>query len=58
MTVLNFKDMALSEKYHLGDDLTFDQIERKYWRNITYTPPIYGADVPGFISDKTLKVSI
>ncbi|KAJ1974144.1 hypothetical protein H4R34_004828 [Dimargaris verticillata] len=25
----------------------FDHLDRQYWRNITFAPPLYGADVPG-----------
>ncbi|KAJ1982493.1 hypothetical protein H4R35_000275 [Dimargaris xerosporica] len=25
----------------------FDHLDRQYWRNITFEPPLYGADVPG-----------
>lgn len=25
----------------------FDELERKYWKNVTFNPPIYGADVGG-----------
>jgi jumonji domain-containing protein 2 len=29
--------------------------ERRYWRSVTMTPPIYGADVPGSLFDPALK---
>lgn len=34
----------------------FDELERKYWKNITYNPPIYGADVSGTLTDPDEKV--
>ena len=33
-----------------------EDVERKYWKNITFVPPIYGADVPGSITDKDCTV--
>lgn len=32
-----------------------DKIERKFWKNITFNPAIYGADIPGSIYDKGVK---
>lgn len=29
----------------------FDELERKYWKNVTFNPPIYGADVNGSLYD-------
>lgn len=29
----------------------FEELERKYWRNITFNPPYYGADVSGTLTD-------
>lgn len=30
----------------------FDDLERKYWKNLTFVSPIYGADVSGSIYDE------
>lgn len=30
----------------------YDDMERKYWRNITYNSPIYGADISGSLYDE------
>lgn len=35
---------------------SFQDLERKYWKNVTYINPIYGADVPGSLYDKDQKV--
>lgn len=32
------------------------EMERKYWKNITLLPPLYGADVLGSLFDEDLKV--
>ncbi|ORX93354.1 JmjC-domain-containing protein [Basidiobolus meristosporus CBS 931.73] len=29
------------------------ELERNYWRNVTYNPPLYGADMPGILFDET-----
>ncbi len=33
----------------------FEKLERAYWKNITFNPPIYGADVAGSIYDKDVQ---
>jgi len=58
MTVLKYKTLALSDKYKTPNHFDYNDLERKYWKNITYTPPIYGADVPGSITDKDVNVSV
>lgn len=38
-----------------GADL--ESLERKFWKNVTLNPPLYGADVPGSLFDAdTTKV--
>lgn len=51
MTVKEYKKIAESQKYKTPDYFDYEELERKYWKNITYNPPIYGADVPGTITD-------
>ena len=34
----------------------YEDLERKYWKNITYNPPIYGADVSGSLYDEGVPV--
>jgi hypothetical protein len=33
-----------------------EELERKYWKNVTYIKPIYGADVSGSLFDKSQDV--
>ncbi len=33
-----------------------EAVERRFWRNVTLRPPLYGADVPGSLCDEDLKV--
>lgn len=32
--------------------LNYEDLERKYWKNLTFVPPIYGADVSGTLYDE------
>ncbi|CAB3262334.1 unnamed protein product [Arctia plantaginis] len=55
MTVKQFGVMANSAKYCTPRHSSFDDLERKYWKNVTYVAPIYGADVNGSITDPDVK---
>ncbi|KAF7988156.1 hypothetical protein HCN44_007650 [Aphidius gifuensis] len=55
MTVQEYEKLANSEKYSTPKHFDYDDLERKYWKNITYNPPIYGADVSGTLTDPTVK---
>ncbi|KAM6918291.1 lysine-specific demethylase 4A-like [Xenentodon cancila] len=55
MTVREFRKIANSDKFcspHYDD---FEDLERKYWKNVTFNPPIYGADVNGSLYDTDVK---
>uniref|UniRef100_A0A674P901 [histone H3]-trimethyl-L-lysine(9) demethylase n=1 Tax=Takifugu rubripes TaxID=31033 RepID=A0A674P901_TAKRU len=55
LTVKEFRKLANSDKFcspHYDD---FDELERKYWKNVTFNPPIYGADVNGSLYDPDIK---
>uniref|UniRef100_A0A3P8VW91 [histone H3]-trimethyl-L-lysine(9) demethylase n=1 Tax=Cynoglossus semilaevis TaxID=244447 RepID=A0A3P8VW91_CYNSE len=55
MTVREFRKIANSDKFcspHYDD---FEELERKYWKNVTFNPPIYGADVNGSLYDPGIK---
>ncbi|XP_064477550.1 lysine-specific demethylase 4C-like isoform X2 [Ornithodoros turicata] len=51
MTVKEFKKVAESEKYRTPVHFDYEDLERKYWKNVAYNPPIYGADVSGSLYD-------
>ncbi|XP_053622971.1 lysine-specific demethylase 4C-like [Plodia interpunctella] len=55
MTVKQFAVMANSAKYCTPRHSSFDDLERKYWKNVTYVAPIYGADVNGSITDPDIQ---
>ncbi|XP_061588624.1 lysine-specific demethylase 4A isoform X2 [Cololabis saira] len=55
MTVREFRKIANSDKFcspHYDD---FEELERKYWKNVTFNPPIYGADVNGSLYEPHIK---
>lgn len=55
---MNFRDfakMANSPRYCTPEFFDYDDLERKYWKNTTYNPAIYGADVPGTLTDPDCK---
>ncbi|CAG9815127.1 unnamed protein product [Phaedon cochleariae] len=51
MTVKQYQELANSERYATPRHFDYEDLERKYWKNITYVAPIYGADVSGSITD-------
>lgn len=55
MTVQEYENLANSKQYKTPDHFDFEDLERKYWKNLTYSPPIYGADVSGSLTDPEVK---
>ncbi|XP_075167176.1 uncharacterized protein LOC142239280 isoform X2 [Haematobia irritans] len=51
LTVKQFSELANTERYSAPKHFDYEDLERKYWKNITYVAPIYGADVSGSITD-------
>lgn len=58
MTVQQYCELANSERYNTPRHFDYEDLERKYWKNITYVAPIYGADVSGSLTDPEVNVSI
>lgn len=56
MTVADYKIMAESDDYKTPNHFDYGDLERKYWKNIIYKSPLYGADVSGSITDKDVDV--
>lgn len=54
MSVPEYQKLADSAKYCTPPHDDLEELERKYWKNITYNPPIYGADVSGTLTDDTV----
>ncbi|XP_044056520.1 lysine-specific demethylase 4B [Siniperca chuatsi] len=55
MTVGEYRKLANSKKYCTPQHKDFDDLERKYWKNLTFVSPIYGADVSGSIYDEDIR---
>ncbi|XP_008120426.1 lysine-specific demethylase 4B isoform X1 [Anolis carolinensis] len=51
MLVGEYRRLANSEKYCTPRHQDFDDLERKYWKNLTFVSPIYGADISGSLYD-------
>ncbi|KAJ8418586.1 hypothetical protein AAFF_G00000850 [Aldrovandia affinis] len=51
MTVREFRKIANTDKFCNPRYVDFDELERKYWKNLTFNPPLYGADVNGTLYD-------
>ncbi|XP_055940867.1 lysine-specific demethylase 4C-like [Argiope bruennichi] len=51
MTVKEFEQIANSSRYATPTHFDYEDLERKYWKNITFNSPIYGADVSGSLYD-------
>jgi len=58
MTVAEYKTMAESENYKTPNHFDYGDLERKYWKNIIFKSPLYGADVSGSLTDKDVDVSV
>ena len=44
--------LVCRHKPPIGDP---DEIERKYWKNVTFNNPVYAADIPGTVYDKDVN---
>ncbi|XP_074850982.1 lysine-specific demethylase 4C [Carettochelys insculpta] len=55
MTVKEFRQLANSDKYCTPRYIDYEDLERKYWKNLTFVAPIYGADINGSIYDDGIE---
>ncbi|XP_053704324.1 lysine-specific demethylase 4A-like [Synchiropus splendidus] len=51
LTVSEFRNMSNLDKYCHPQFVDYDELERKFWKNLTFNPPLYGADVSGTLYD-------
>jgi len=58
LTVGDYKLIAESDEYKTPNHFDYGDLERKYWKNIIYKSPMYGADVSGSITDKDVTVCV
>ena len=55
MSIREYRDLATSVKYAPPKHADYADLERKYWKNIRFVPPVYGADVTQAITDPEVK---
>ncbi|KAJ8382901.1 hypothetical protein SKAU_G00036790 [Synaphobranchus kaupii] len=55
LTVQEFRRLANSDQYCTPRYLNYEDLERKYWKNLTFVSPIYGADVNGSLYDEGIE---
>ncbi|KAL8177831.1 UNVERIFIED_CONTAM: Lysine-specific demethylase 4B [Gekko kuhli] len=55
MLVGDYRRLANSEKYCTPRHQDFDDLERKYWKNLTFVSPLYGADISGSLYDSDVE---
>jgi len=55
ISVRDYEKHAKDERYATPKYTDFEDLERKYWKNITFVAPLYGADLKGTITDPTCK---
>jgi jumonji domain-containing protein 2 len=51
MSLGEFENLANSKKYAPPAHTNYDDLERKYWKNLKFVPAIYAADCSGTITD-------
>lgn len=56
MSLSQFAELANSERYQTPPHFDYADLERKYWKNVTYVAPVYAADVSGTLTDPDVKV--
>ena len=56
ITVREFMALCQLPKYATPLHFDYEELERTYWKQISYIPPIYGADVPGSLYDEDVNV--
>lgn len=52
----DFRPMALDKENVAPSTSDVFELERKFWKNVTLRPALYGADVPGSLFDEKCKV--
>ncbi|XP_035281396.1 lysine-specific demethylase 4C-like isoform X3 [Anguilla anguilla] len=55
LSVQEFRRLANSDQYCTPRYLNYEDLERKYWKNLTFVSPIYGADVNGSLYDEGIE---
>ncbi|XP_046554657.1 uncharacterized protein LOC124263971 [Haliotis rubra] len=56
LTVREFEKLANSDRYKTPNHFDYEELERKYWKNVTFGSPIYGSDISGSLYDEDQKL--
>ena len=56
ISLKDFHDTASSSEYCTPLYTDYEDLERRYWKNVSFFNPIYGADVPGTLTDTDCSV--
>jgi len=51
-------NIIIAESDEFKTPFDYDDLEKKFWKNIMYRPPLYSADVSECITDTDVSVSI
>ncbi|XP_072294505.1 lysine-specific demethylase 4A-like isoform X2 [Eucyclogobius newberryi] len=55
MTLHEFRKTSNLEKFDHPQCADCEDLERKFWKNLTFNPPLYGAEVSGSLYDKDVS---
>jgi jumonji domain-containing protein 2 len=50
-----YYELANSHTYRPPNHSSYDELERKYWKSLSFCPPIYGCDVADRLTDPDVK---
>ena len=53
MTVEEYQQHSQLDRFKTPSFNDFEDLERKYWKNITFVAPVYGADLKGSVTDSS-----
>ena len=55
MTVEEYQKHSQNDRYKTPSFNDFEELERKYWKNITFVAPVYGADLKVEVINSHIK---
>lgn len=47
--------LSTSDRYKPPKAKDNEELERKYWKNVTFNQPLYGADIPGTLTEPNVQ---
>ena len=45
----------MTVRYKPPEAKDYNELERKYWKNVSFNQPLYGADIPGTLMDPSVE---